>query len=75
MARKDEVNMSDAIDVIDATAIINEPSSYDEAIAYFVSYAVAGDKISLHCEDCPAYEYADGKCDCTPVVLEFGAVA
>ncbi len=60
--------------VIDATELI-EPTSGDEVLALYVSYAEEGDRITLHDARCPTTRDSSWRCRCVPQTLTIGARA
>ena len=60
--------------VIDAQGL-TDPTSADEVLALYVSYAEAGDRITIHSGMCRTNLHVAEDCTCTPVVLVVGAKA
>jgi hypothetical protein len=60
--------------VIDAT-VIDDPEDADEVLACYLSYAIDGDKVSIHHPFCRTQLGAREECTCTPKILVVGARA
>jgi hypothetical protein len=60
--------------IIDAREI-DEPTSGDEVLALYLSYAEPGDVVTLHRDHCPTSRDAAWRCRCIPQTLTVGARA
>ena len=60
--------------VIDAR-YIDSPTTADEVLGLYISYAEPGDVVTLHTARCPTTRDAGWKCRCVPTLLVIGARA